>query len=117
MNAGKLDKRVKIYIPAAGKTQSGAPIQTINFNRLTWASIKQVSESSGQDGDRVQQTSFFEVKLRTRRDKPALSDAWIKYNSIWLRVSTANDFDPVVTVIAAEHNPSEPPPPVIEAQA
>lgn len=117
-NPGQYRHRIAHYSPVNGKSPSGAPLVQLARQRYAWAKVTGSGTSSSEAGEREQAVNRFKVELMQRPGIAYAFGDWILRNQRWLKVIGVDDTDPEQArlYLECEHNPSEPPPPVIEAQ-
>ena len=68
MNAGKLDRRVKLYSPAIARSSTGQQIESFSLVGEVWAQFKDGKGSEGFEADQKKSITHVAFIIRYRSD-------------------------------------------------
>lgn len=114
MRAGNLNQRIKIYQSITSKSQSGAPITTLQKLCETWSSVEQLNSDQEQNDDRSQTLSTYQFTFRYR--STVKTGDWLMWRNKLMKITSLDDSDPKrhKLLVETEINPKATPPAITE---
>lgn len=109
--AGKLRDKVSFYKITSSKTLSGAPVETVQFERNAWAEVIKTANDSSYSQDQQLTIGSYKITIHYSTKNKLIKSYWILYRDKWLKVKSVDDTDPKRNkiILLAEHDDKTPP--------